>query len=349
MLPELPLRDIGYGTPLSRGRKGIRADMTAKARPGDLTKTLVFFFEARAFPAELERSAALLKSLTDADAKYVPVLVAPFLSEGSQYLLRSSGINYIDLSGNVFLAFDYVLIHKKAPANLHAAKKEGIDIFADKASLILRELIAEPGEHRTVRSLAEATGASVGWTSEILREIEGRGYLDRKPGQGLRLKRIRHLLGEWTDRYAFPGRNKIKNYFIKSESLPETLEAMRGLEVPSWVEYALTLHAGAFLVSPFARFNECHLYVSGQGDFEKQAGFFAAQLDLTELDKGGNLHIIKPYYRKSALYGARMVDGLRVVSDLQLYLDLYRFPSRGREQAEKVLEGSGLPGGWGWE
>ena len=32
------------------------------------------------------------------------------------------------------------------------------------------------------------------------------------------------------------------------------------------------------------------------------------------------------------------MDELPVVSDLQLWLDLYDYPQRGREQAERILE-----------
>ena len=46
-----------------------------------------------------------------------------------------------------------------------------------------------------------------------------------------------------------------------------------------------------------------------------------------------------PYYRESAFYDRQMSKGgMKVVSDLQLYLDLYDYPVRGREQAEHLYE-----------
>ncbi len=263
-------------------------------------------------------------------------------------LLRSQGVNYLDLSGNSFISFDNVLINKVAPANTQVPRKEGINIFADKASLILRELMVNPDKRYTVRELGRATGNSVGWISEVLGETERRGYLDRKHREGCRLRRIEYLLKDWSGEYAFPGKNRMKNFFIKSESLDETLGLLRRLKIPAEIDYALTLHGGARLVAPHVQLNECHLYVGANRDFEHQADFFVRELNLMERDEGGNLHVLKPYYRDSALHGARLVDGLRVVSDLQLYLDLYRFPVRGQEQAEKVLEKSGLPNTRGW-
>ena len=348
LLEGLLIVGTKYDAPIAKGRQSARADMIATVRVGARTKRLVFEIKQRGYPMELERGAAQLKLLVEHNRELVPVLAVPFLSESGRRLLRSKGINYLDLSGNAFMAFDNVLLHKSSPANVYKYRKEGINIFADKASLILRELLANPTEYCTVRGLAEVTRNSVGWTSEVLRDIEERGYLERKLRQGCRLKRIQYLLNDWTDAYDFQSKNRIRNYFIKAETLDEILMLIRTLNLPAEVDYALTLHAGAHLVAPFTQFNECHLHVSAQNDFERQAEFFVKKLNLLERETGGNLHIIKPFYRKGAMYGARLVEGLKVVSDLQLYLDLYRFQVRGREQAEKVLEKSGLPNAQGW-
>jgi len=50
------------------------------------------------------------------------------------------------------------------------------------------------------------------------------------------------------------------------------------------------------------------------------------------------LILVRPYYRNSAFYDGRRIDGLPVVSDIQLYLDLYGYPVRGREQAEHLFQ-----------
>ena len=64
----------------------------------------------------------------------------------------------------------------------------------------------------------------------------------------------------------------------------------------------------------------------------------AEALGAREVERGANLRLSEPYYRYSAFYGVRIVDGLPVVADLQLWLDLYDYPQRGREQAERILE-----------
>jgi hypothetical protein len=52
----------------------------------------------------------------------------------------------------------------------------------------------------------------------------------------------------------------------------------------------------------------------------------------------GRVHLLKPQYRQSLWENTEIRDGLPVASDLQLMLDLWNHPMRGREQAELILE-----------
>lgn len=52
----------------------------------------------------------------------------------------------------------------------------------------------------------------------------------------------------------------------------------------------------------------------------------------------GRLVLLAPYYSTSVWEGVRPIGQLPVVSDLQLVLDLWHYPVRGREQAEHLIE-----------
>jgi len=52
------------------------------------------------------------------------------------------------------------------------------------------------------------------------------------------------------------------------------------------------------------------------------------KLKLREAGKGFNLIFLLPYYKHSVFHGKERIGKLWVVSDLQLYLDLYNYPSR---------------------
>jgi len=36
-------------------------------------------------------------------------------------------------------------------------------------------------------------------------------------------------------------------------------------------------------------------------------------------------------------YGVQEIDGIRIVSDIQLYVDLFNYPARGREAADELF------------
>ena len=60
----------------------------------------------------------------------------------------------------------------------------------------------------------------------------------------------------------------------------------------------------------------------------------------------GNVCICLPFYRTSIFKTIQVMDGLPIVSNLQLYLDLMSYPVTGRDQAEwlrEKLEERGTP------
>ena len=87
------------------------------------------------------------------------------------------------------------------------------------------------------------------------------------------------------------------------------------------------------MVAPYSNFKEVHIYAKGAKDVE----MLEKRMNLKPVEQGGNLIIMRPYYRNSVFYGSRLVGGLRIVSDIQLYLDLHGYPLRGLEQSKYIL------------
>ena len=52
---------------------------------------------------------------------------------------------------------------------------------------------------------------------------------------------------------------------------------------------------------------------------------------------GGNVKLVLPY-NEGVFYGTRVVRGVKVVSNVQLYVDLYNIPARGGKAASQILE-----------
>ena len=56
-------------------------------------------------------------------------------------------------------------------------------------------------------------------------------------------------------------------------------------------------------------------------------------LDLQPVESGGNISIYIPY-DEGVFHKTQQVKNINIVNNIQLYLDLYNHPARGREQAE---------------
>jgi hypothetical protein len=67
-----------------------------------------------------------------------------------------------------------------------------------------------------------------------------------------------------------------------------------------------------------------------------------AELKLKEVTSGANVSLLIPY-DEGVYYGSEVFDAVRVVSPIQLYLDLKGYRGRGEEAAEALLERVILP------
>ena len=123
--------------------------------------------------------------------------------------------------------------------------------------------------------------------------------------------------------------NRLYRFFYLAAEVASIIEDLSNLQIPSQIKYALSVQAGAGLIAPHAVYKEVHIYVADEHGIE----FLKDELQLKEADQGSNMVLMRPYYKHSVFYNHQIIDGLPVVSDIQLYLDLYGYPVRGREQA----------------
>ena len=282
--------------------------------------------------SDFKNRARRLKESAIGWSKAVPVLVAPYLSPQRQEICRKEGVDFLDVSGNVHLKFKSLFIERIGFPNKFPVKRQGRSPFSDKSSLVLRALLSEGSRLWGIRELAQEIALDPGYVSRMAREIEKRGYVKRIDSK-LSLRSPDGILEDWVRSYNLK-KNQILVYFCMAESANAILDRLRGLEFPNDVQYALSVQAGANLVAPYSNFKELHIYAKEAKDVD----FLARGMSLKPVEQGGNLIIMRPYYRNSVFFGSRLIDGLRVVSDIQLYLDLHGYPLRGLEQAEYLLE-----------
>jgi hypothetical protein len=96
--------------------------------------------------------------------------------------------------------------------------------------------------------------------------------------------------------------------------------------------------AGADQLAPHVRHGQVHLYVP-QEQAAQAREVVQTQLYGERVHTGGNLHVMTSYYGDAVFLGAREVDGVPVVSPIQLFLDVAGFPLRGAEAARMLAIG----------
>ena len=186
-------------------------------------------------------------------------------------------------------------------------------------------LINQYEETTTVQEFSTISGLSVGLISKFANILRESGFLAN--GQRLKLLQPGPLLDIVRDLYYFEANQTIPYY---SEETPEQLiEKIPRIKKP----YALTRMCGAGLVSPFVRYQRVDLYIPDQNDLED----WKKKLKLVDVEVTGNINLVIPQ-APQILKQTQTIKKWRAVNNIQLYLDLYKYPARGREQAEYLRE-----------
>jgi DNA-binding transcriptional regulator YhcF (GntR family) len=275
---------------------------------------------------------SLLKSHAGKDEGLVPLVVAKYLSPDRRKQCQDEGVYFLDLSGNVFLEYDGLYIERIGFPNRFPEKRRGRGPFSDKASLILRAALSDTKKVWGVRELAQSIGLDPGFVSRMAQELEKRNYISRIDSK-LKLRDLKSLLEDWVREYDHK-RNQEVRYFCLAKGPEEIIDKLIAARIPDDIPYALGLHAGANLVAPYAVYNEVHIYIQNKGGINR----FVEKMKLREAREGANLIFLLPYYKHSVFYAKQAIRNVWVVSDLQLYLDLYNYPIRGLEQAQHLYE-----------
>lgn len=327
----LPAKEVSWRPPenVRNSEVVLSAELALRGRH------LRLLFELKSQPnlASLRNAIAHAERLGKAYRGWLPVLVSPHFSPEMRKVCRENGQAYLDLSGNAWIEAGPILIDKEVAKNLFPHKAKRRSPFADKATLVLRHLLDQQSLAGRVREISRAVRLSPGYVSTVLESAIELGFARAQADGQVRLTNQREMLLDWSSFYAWK-KNEVRAYFGAFKS-PEAVPSALGKALGEKDAYAFTLHAGNNLVEPFAPFSVCHVYVR-EPELVDHA---VKSLDLRPVaPEAGNVTFLLPYYRESAFHGSRVLKGLSVVSDLQLFLDLRRFPVRGEEASELIYE-----------
>lgn len=303
-----------------------RPDFEGEIRIGKKRRRILIEVKTSGTPMIIAQLAAYSQVIKKNDPNTYLILVAPFVSLRGKELCKELGIGFVDLEGNVYFRVGGVLIERCGKKGEKREKQILKKVFTTKSTWIIRKMLKEPNRSWKTQDLADTANVSIGMVYKTTERLEAEGYLEKSWGS-IGLKKPRELLDEWRKAYNYDSQDAT-GYYSSIDTREDLFKGLRKLPDSS---YALTLGAGAYLVAPFVRSSDTHLYINTDFELLKDA------LDLTPVEFGGNIYIIKPS-DDGVLFDTQMKKKVTIVSNIQLYLDLYNYPQRGREQADFLRE-----------
>lgn len=304
------------------------------ATPSGRKRTLLIQVRAGESPARVRETLRRLKLLLVREAVGYPVVASTFLSPRIREICREEGAGYLDLAGNCFLKFQDFYLEKRVDQNPFPRRGRPPSLFSPVSSRVLRALLEEPQRIWKVSELAAATDVSLGQVSNVTRRLIEEEYLTRvdrhlqlaKPGELLDAWREHDAVGQRT-RSASPTRYA---YHSVGQNPDELMARIADVAARFQWRSALTSFAAALLVAPYVRgIGTVEWYVEEAAAID---GWVSA-LDLRPVEAGPNV-VLRVPYDEGVFYRTQTVQGKTLVGNIQLYLDLWADPARGREQAE---------------
>jgi hypothetical protein len=311
---------------------GKMLDIVLRLKVGDKPKNLLCEVVSQRYPKQLREKGLQLLEISQRERKGYPVIIAPYISELGREICKKIGVGFLDLSGNAYLDFDSFYMEVEGKPNRFKYPSEPTGLFNPKAERILRFYLLKDSEKQvsanSYRNITKEVGVSLGQLSKVNKKLDELGlWLEQTEGSKIIDKT--KLLDLWRENYR-PERSGILDlYSIMQVSQIE--KQFAEFCKTKKIRYALTLFSGANRLAPFTRYNVATSYFSGDMEELKR------DLELKEVPSGANLQILVPY-DDGVYYKAQEVDSVKVANPVQIYVDLYNYAGRGREQAEFLRE-----------
>ena len=328
-LPGIEILEVASEQPSSTGAIDQVIALRCKGEPVQL---LVEFKVGKLHPKNALRAIEKLRG------QGLPMLVASSLSEASRSLLRDNNVAYWDLSGSLYLDLPMALymIDKPAPATPRE-NRELKNPYRGSSAQVLHALLLKPEKSWKVTELAEAAMVSPYTSHQVLDYLEKQLWCikeGRGPQGVRRLSQPGKLLDSWAEHHSWEDYQPLRLHrFSKTqqtqrEQLSEFLNSQR-------LPWVLTLEHGAQALTPFV--TKLPATVTVIAPASNPWLIAAKEFGYREVHNGENL-LLWLVKDQVPFIGRRQLEGSMVASSIQLYLDLFKWPRRGREQAQHLRE-----------
>jgi len=294
---------------------------------------LIFEVKSTGQPRMARMACNFLQEITGNKPNVYGVFAAPYISNESQQICKVANIGFMDLAGNCFLKFGDIFISVEGKKNPHPTAWSLKSLFSPKSSRALRVLLSNPKRKWLTIELAREAEISLGLASNVRRFLlENELISEARDNKLIRFKlsNPEKLLAKWGTEYSYR-MNKLFEYY-SMENIKQLEQKLPEFLSKSNVKYAFSLTSGASFIAPHLRYVRSFIYIE-----KGKVGETAGLLKLKPVTSGPNVILMEPY-DEGVFYGIQKIRGAKIVSDIQLYLDLINYRERGEEAAEFILE-----------
>jgi hypothetical protein len=268
------------------------------------------------FATEMKTGAELLFAATSFTQSFVDSY-----SETGIHFFSKDGACRITLPGIITYI---VKIQNKSQTE---SRNSGGSPFVGKGAMIPRIFFNQPQRVWTLGELASDAAMTKAYASIILHRMKDNGYV-RQEDNGYLLVNPEKMLDDWLTVYRF-------NRYMRRQMFAASFDTLRkGLDIVAEslkdqnFRFGFMGSSGAYLRAPYMESNIVMAYTEQIPD--ELPNLFPVESD-------GNVILYIPQ-NAGFLFGGHEVDGLPVVSDVQLYLDLKRMPGRNEDQADYLRD-----------
>lgn len=288
---------------------------------------LIVEIKSNGQPRIVREAVGALLMLKRAYPKAYGVVAAPYISAESAAICEAENVGFVDFAGNCRINFGGIFIERSGQPAPAAARRAQRSLFTQKAARVLRVLFENPKKKWRISELAKEAHVSLGQAFNVKKLLMDREFVVADD-DGIAMKNPEMLLSGWAVAYV-PRKNWSEYFTLKSPAEFE-IELAKLCDAKG-IPYALMGFSAASRYAPAVRSNRAMAYVSGDPDA------IARELGLKAVTSGANVVIAFPS-DEGVYYGSQEIDGMKIVSPLQAYLDLVGFRGRGDEAAQTILE-----------
>lgn len=282
---------------------------------------------------ELKPSLPWLENLKLPLSSQLPLIVTPELSKRIVFACKELGISAIDLNGRTWLRAPGLLVDRRPlPGRSFSYELEPRNIFVGKSARIVRCLLTDRDHTWTQAEIVPRTKASSGLVSRIVQHLISQGFAEKISAREFRLRDWAGLLDEWVQSDRFTKRTRTTLYAGFINDPGELARLLQAWSEKESVPIAFTQWVAAWARHPFTEPTVCSAYASRPPDAAT-----LEKLQLRPVTEGGKLWLHVPD-DEGILAETQTRNGLKLVTDAQIYLDLQRTGLRGPDAATALCE-----------